>query len=47
VNDWTVTPLAASLGARIDGVRLTEASEVELAVLQDLLDEHHLLLVSG
>ncbi len=47
MNDWTVTPLAASLGARIDGVRLTEASEVELGVLQDLLDEHHLLLVSG
>ena len=43
MNDWTVTPLAASLGARVDGVRLTEASEVELGALQDLLDEHHVL----
>ena len=47
MNDWTVTPLAASLGARVDGIRLTEASEVELGALQDLLDEHHVLVVSG
>ena len=47
MNDWTVTPLAASLGARVDGVRLTDAGDVELGALQDLLDEHHVLVVSG
>jgi len=47
VNDWTVTPLAASLGARVDGVRLTDAGDVELGALQDLLVEHHVLVVSG
>ena len=47
MNDWTVTPLAASLGARVDGVRLTDAGDVELGALQNLLDEHHVLVVSG
>ena len=34
MNDWTVTPLAVSLGAPVDGVRLADASDVELGALQ-------------
>jgi taurine dioxygenase len=47
VNDWTVTPLAAPLGARIDGVLLAETDDAKLGALQDLVDEHHVLAVSG
>ncbi|MEM9201231.1 MAG: TauD/TfdA family dioxygenase [Actinomycetota bacterium] len=42
-DGWVVTRLAPALGARIDGVDLHRASDVELERLQALLDEHQVL----
>ncbi|MEM8707870.1 MAG: TauD/TfdA family dioxygenase [Actinomycetota bacterium] len=47
MTEWRVTPLAASLGARVDGVRLRDAGADELARLHELLDEHLVLVVTG
>ena len=47
MNDWTGIPLAASRVARVDGVRLTDADDVAIGAMQDRINEHHVLVVSG
>lgn len=46
-SQWTVTRLAPSLGARVEGLSLASATDDELVAVHDLLDEHHVLAVPG
>ena len=47
MSGWTVTALAPTLGARVDGVDLSTASDAELEHLHELLDEHLVLALPG
>ena len=46
-NSWTVTRLAAALGAEVTGPRLAEAGESDIAEIKRLLDEHMVLFFPG
>ena len=45
MTGWHVTRLAPALGARVDGLDLTVASDADLAHLQEQLDEHQVLVL--
>jgi len=47
VSAWTVTPLAPTLGARVEGADLAGRDVAALQRLGDLLAEHHVLVVPG
>ena len=47
MTDWVVTPLAAALGVRVDGVDLAAATDADLDRLAALLAQHHVVAVSG
>ncbi len=45
MNDWTITKLSPSLGARLDGFDARTATDLDLDRLADLLDEHLVLAI--